>query len=58
MKSRLLIYVLLIGMIMSCSSEKEDPIPAKTAEELANESLAGTSGTTYSISNGGKHTKK
>ncbi len=53
MKSWLLIYVLLIGMIMSCSSEKEDPIPAKTAEELAIESLAGTSGTTYSIANGG-----
>jgi hypothetical protein len=53
MKNRLLIYLLLIGMGISCSSEKEDPIPAKTAEELAIESLAGTSGTTYSIANGG-----
>lgn len=40
-------------MGMSCSSEKEDPIPVKTAEELAIESLAGTSRTTYSIANGG-----
>lgn len=38
---------------MSCSSEKEDPLPIKTVEELALESLARTSGITYSIANGG-----
>lgn len=53
MKNQLFIFLLLIVMGMSCSSEKEDPVPVKTAEELAIESLAGTSGTTYSIANGG-----
>jgi hypothetical protein len=53
MRNRLLIYLLLIVLGISCSSEKEDPIPVKTGEELAIESLAGTSETTYSIANGG-----
>lgn len=43
---------IFIVLGMSCSSDKEDPLPIKTVEELALESLAGTSGITYSIANG------
>jgi hypothetical protein len=47
-----------IGLsIQACGGDDPDPIPPKTAEEIAVEALTGTGSQTWAISGGGKVTK-
>jgi hypothetical protein len=52
MSKQILLFAIFLGICLSCSSEKEDR-PKKSPEQIAVETLAGASGISYSISNGG-----